>query len=566
MYSIFLISILLPMMGICIFAPYYYNRMYENSNNNSVKNTLSSLSASMEIYISELVSISQTPYLYSNVLDHMRNLNVDGAIYQNNLLMANQLENDYCILFAKQMYNSPQNIRQITFYPNNRRDVSYVLSKNNAEILKTDASGSEDSQWYREASKLDGDVLFYPFLAQDASRPDQLMFSLVRIIKDFDSRKNIGILKIDVSSESFIELLEGVIISPDTGLLLTGGDGEILYRNTANEDILKADRAGDLESTAFPHFSISRFPIDDSRLSLVYLRSRNEMLLHSLVLYSVTFLISLALVGISSFIYHLQSRKMILSINGILDALQKIENGNLDIHISDSSNQELMEISQAVNHMALKLQEHITKEYKAALSQRNAEYMALQSQINPHFLYNTLNGFIALNRMGERQLLEKSIFGLTRLFQYTCSQESISTVGLELQFIRQYMELQSLKYDERLNYDITTSPEAEMVPLPKLLIQPLIENSILHGMEPTQMPIHISLYAGIHRIPLLDQCLIIYVKDDGVGFDPSGEHKASKRIGLGNIQQRIQYYKEQSLFHISSKPGAGTSVLILIKI
>ena len=189
--------------------------------------------------------------------------------------------------------------------------------------------------------------------------------------------------------------------------------------------------------------------------------------------------------------------------------------------------------------------------------------LALQTQINPHFLYNTLNGFIALNRLNEKKKLEDSIIRLTSMFRYTCSNSGRTTIHGELQFIDAYLALQQLRFGDRLQYHIIVSKDADPIVIPRLLLQPLVENSIIHGMEPSDR--EFMLEVSVDRIghPIFGMLTVFTIADNGVGFD--AKHLPdTKRIGIKNVADRLELFQDFSFFQIKSVPGSGTWVHIIL--
>ena len=200
--------------------------------------------------------------------------------------------------------------------------------------------------------------------------------------------------------------------------------------------------------------------------------------------------------------------------------------------------------------------------YNELLEKRKAEYMALQSQIQPHFLYNVLNGLIGLNRLGDKKSLEKAIFSLKDMLRYTLEQAEWTTVAEEFRFLEKYCALQKMRFQERLEVDIRHDPETADLKIPKLILQPLVENAVIHGIEPLGRRGNLSISAGIIEksgSPFLG----IYIRDNGIGFEPAAV--ADKRhIGLANVRDRLLMSFNSSLFNLSSANGSGTIIAIEI--
>ena len=149
---------------------------------------------------------------------------------------------------------------------------------------------------------------------------------------------------------------------------------------------------------------------------------------------------------------------------------------------------------------------------------RIAEYQTLQSEINPHFLHNILNLLIALNRLGDRTGLEQSIISLSRMFRYTCEHNFNSTLQQEFDFIKDYLYLQKTRFDERLEFQIFIEPGLEAFEIPKLLVQPLIENAIVHGLEPSDRNEFIQLSALTTKSRNGEEFTVITVINSGLPY------------------------------------------------
>jgi sensor histidine kinase YesM len=191
------------------------------------------------------------------------------------------------------------------------------------------------------------------------------------------------------------------------------------------------------------------------------------------------------------------------------------------------------------------------------LERREAEYRALQSQIQPHFLYNVLNGLVGLNRMGDAKALENAIFSLKDMLRYILEKADRTTVGEEFAFLGRYCELQRMRFAERLALHIRCDPRAAAFRIPKLLLQPLVENAVIHGIEPLDRPGHLSIEAAVTRVDGKDT-LRILVEDDGIGF--CGREGTAGSIGIANVRKRMRIAFPDARLSIEGGPGAGTRV------
>jgi len=200
--------------------------------------------------------------------------------------------------------------------------------------------------------------------------------------------------------------------------------------------------------------------------------------------------------------------------------------------------------------------------YVELIEKREAEYQALQSQVQPHFLYNVLAGLIGLNRMGRTKALESSILALKDMLRYTTEHQEWTTVAEEFQFLLKYCNLQKLRFHERLSFNLDYDESAGRCRIPKLLLQPLVENAVIHGIEPLDRRGHLEVTARLNHSDA-DPVLHISIVDDGVGFE-AGPIVRRTHIGLGNVKERLALAFKRASFQIRSRPGDGTHVDIEI--
>lgn len=198
--------------------------------------------------------------------------------------------------------------------------------------------------------------------------------------------------------------------------------------------------------------------------------------------------------------------------------------------------------------------------YRQLIELREAEYQSLQARIQPHFLYNVLNGLIGLNRMGDRRPLEAAVLDLKDLLRYTLDGGRTVPLSEELSFVKKYLELQRLRFGERFDYRIDCDPGCAALPIPKLLLQPLAENALIHGIEPLTRNGRLTITAAP-----ADGEVRIVVEDNGIGFAPSAQ-EVSTRVGLLNVTRRLELAYPGSGFGIDSAPGRGCRVELGIRL
>lgn len=244
--------------------------------------------------------------------------------------------------------------------------------------------------------------------------------------------------------------------------------------------------------------------------------------------------------------------------------------GIADLTVGNSLNKdEIGQLHRNFRVMIQQIDELIHENYAKQLTIKEAQFKALQAQINPHFLYNTLESINWEAKMGGQVQISRMVESLGFLLRSSISQkESIVTIGQELDIIRHYLTIQQTRFEERLVYTQEVPQQFHTCPIPKLILQPLVENAIHHALELMVEPCHISIRAVKETNGLL-----LMVEDDGPGMIPEilervrrGEVQSKGNgIGLANIRERIVLaFGERYGLDIESAPNRGTRILLHI--
>lgn len=239
------------------------------------------------------------------------------------------------------------------------------------------------------------------------------------------------------------------------------------------------------------------------------------------------------------------------------------------VQVSDSINTMLAEQTR----LSRELQAATVNLYETQLGLKQAELEYLRSQINPHFLYNTLEAIQGL--AAERGVPEigDAAGALGKLFRHNIQGSATVSLNKELEITQAYLTIQKLRFPDKLNLLFSIRENARAVPVMKLFLQPLVENAVYHGLEPKTGPG--TLYIGAR---LADETLIVSVYDDGVGMPPEQlaalrqaleatalDHEKNAHIGLLNVQHRIRLrYGAPFGLSLQSTPGEGTKVTVTL--
>ncbi|PEL09425.1 sensor histidine kinase [Bacillus sp. AFS017336] len=264
-------------------------------------------------------------------------------------------------------------------------------------------------------------------------------------------------------------------------------------------------------------------------------------------------------------------------IKKLTNTMKNAKMDELKINKESPASLEIIELNRTYNQMVENTNHLIQVVYEKELLRSQTELKALQAQIDPHFLYNTLNAlYWSLDEKGEDDLAE-IVIAMSGLFRYTIGNENSSewvTIQAALEQIERYLQIMKMRLGERLSWEISVEPDLLNINIPKLLIQPLVENAIMHGIESNRE--QGIILVGIKKINHSANILVT-VKDNGPGIDKETlsdlnlaikNNNVSSFKGMGmaltNINKRIKlYYEGYELngLRLESEIGKGTTVL-----
>lgn len=284
-------------------------------------------------------------------------------------------------------------------------------------------------------------------------------------------------------------------------------------------------------------------------------------------------LVYLGCILASFMIATLLSRSLTNRLSAVIDQMSKCRLG-LPAALPDSDAQdEIGELVDSYNYMTHIIHDLVEEQAKAAEDLRIAEFNSLQAQMNPHFLYNTMDMINWLSQQGRSQEVTMAVQKLSRFYKLTLSRkQSLSTIQDELEHVSIYVELLNMRFADNIDF-IVDMPDSLMErPIPKLTFQPVVENSILHGIMEKEEKEGTIVLTGWEE----EHGIVILISDDGVGIQPDilenilaekkiAEGSSGTNIAVYNTHRRLQlmYGMEYGLKY-SSTPGEGTEVEIRI--
>ncbi|MGG4340739.1 histidine kinase [Paenibacillus lautus] len=384
--------------------------------------------------------------------------------------------------------------------------------------------------------------------------------SWLRKMMDFQTIKAIGIMRITVKMDD----LFGNLNYSDNG---DGIPGYFAVINEQNETVYE-NRSNPLpenwQAEAEAYMQIHE-PIEGINWRIMALVPLQELEHAAQKVKNVTLLICVAsflvLVAIGAMVSDTFSKQ----INRIVRSLRAFQEGNFAKRIQYSGSDEFAQISTAFNEMAENIEDLIQEVYVSNLKKKEAELDALQAQIKPHFLYNTLSSISRLARLGETEKLHRMVGELATFYRLTLNQgRSIIPIREEIQQVRSYIGIQKIKHVDRLDVSFDIQYSVLEYDTVKLILQPFVENALEHAMSEEPLHIRIAAYQE-------EGTIVMKVIDNGVGMSEETMSKVfgckdqSVGYGIRNVNERIKLQFGESFgVTLESELGLGTTVRIVI--
>lgn len=560
---------------------------YRSTNRLILNQTLSSMGQSYD----ECVSVLNRTFL--SMSKTMDNLLSTPDIYQ---FTETHSENP---IFAQQAFY--QRLNQLFSYMKKLSDIDRIrlyvknssLHTENEQVLLS-LEHIEDSDWYQSLLS-QGKSRFWlapGFIKEDDGIPSS-NFSYVSILySPEDFTEPIGLMQIEISADKIQQILKEMAFSEEVSLYLTDEDHSFFDKNGSVGDfsyhMVKFSDDSSPSSSSFANTSAWEFVKYKGQSSILrreslfppqwYLTATlpQNTVFHAQKQLYRDLLLELAIIGLISYILACltanSSLKRLLLLNM---EIKKMEAGNFQIRLPHSGKDEIGQIIDSFSSMSKRMESMINERYEMGRTVKNAELCALQAQINPHFLYNSLDliNCIAIQK-NVPQIMEM-VTALVKFYKLTLnSGNEIITLSQELLHVKTYVQIQNIRFVEKIHFSCNQPDWLTLYTIPKILLQPLVENAIIHGIleSPTQTG-SLSILFSKEMSSQGEEEIWIRVEDDGVGIPPHILNKLLKEdclhkgsgYGVKNVNERIQlFYGERfGLSYESTQPG-GTTVTVRI--
>ncbi len=471
------------------------------------------------------------------------------------------------------------------------RELMYLLtSKNyihsvyiegfNGLSLDTRASRNQlNEDIITKARELKGGPLWIFQELENYNNTTTNVISMVRLVNDINNITNrLGILKINISENTLSERYSNHIV----------GKGEQFYIIDNNYNIISAPDRAKIMKPISPEiikeeinnnksgyyqitlnsqeYLVTYYELAYVDYKLINLVPLEQLLVENNIIKNVTIwsiLVSFLICLVFIFLFY---HRVLHPLHQVRNVMKELENENFDIRLNIKGYNEIAVLGKTFNKMSARLKKLMEQIYLEKVKQKEAELKALQAQVDPHFLYNTLDTIYWMSRMEQAPETSNLIKALAKLFRLSLNKgDEFTTVEKELEHLENYIIIQKKRYQGLINFSINVEEDLLSCRVVKLVLQPLVENAIYHGIEKNGGKGNITV-----NIKKEVEYLIYEIIDDGQGVDIEELNRLLQEVkednrgfGIKNVNDRIKLYFENDCgLSFYSKPGQGTKVVV----
>ena len=490
-----------------------------------------------------------------------------------------QYQETFLVLFSD-MNLYPYHIRNIRLYTDN------PTLMNGAYVRKTEDMALEslgEALDYVNVYPMNGERDTYVRTSHETRRivgtSDSRSLSIIRAFnhyRQYDTYQKL--IRVDVECEDLLEILRETNLFDN--MILTDSNGRVIaalnqYSNSGSMDLFDAEQIKNngqmLLSRELSDFGLTLYgSYDMNSISQEFQSSR----IQSIFLAVISILFALGCV-------YLVAGNISRRLNRLVTQADEIAQGNFIKKAESSTAQdEFGVLEKSMDRMSAQLEDLIEREYKAQVQQaqleretNQARFLALQSQVNPHFMFNALESIRLKARVKGEIETAQMIKYMAKMFRNLIEwDDNIITVREEIAFLDEFLHIQEYRFEDEFSYEIHVQEEAYECKIPKMILQPLVENACVHGLEAIEDKRLVGICVSVD---FTKNMLYLQVEDNGGGMTAEKlealkvsfqeKYEKGKSVGLKNVYRRLSlYYGDRMTFDIESVVGRGTICRICI--
>jgi two-component system, sensor histidine kinase YesM len=592
LFGAFLAFIILPLVVLGIAAYHVLTGIIEEKYSQQSELTLRALSQNVGFTFQEMNKVTDSTIASDSIQDVLNNRYADGKdIHETDYMELNEVQRK----FRELLVNHPSVSYAFMYtFENNR--VNEIFTKESFTAMPFETFKQQPLYW--DIMNRQGLPLWVGPYENPELTGTGTVFTQIRVVKDIDTLNDKGMLLVQIKNSGLESVFRYFRYKQEqyaTRFLIANSLGLVLYDSTEGRSLngryIQEFTDSQLnQGDPSYHSGRSRFEGQDSVISSLGLGIEDWRLvsvtswksLSSEVNLYAKWLAAIILICLASaciFILFFANR-LAKQVIRTVKFMRKVERGDLTARLPVKGKDEMSLLAKGFNSLVERVSELLNEVMRQQERKKHAELQALQAQIKPHFLFNALESINILAVQNQGRKVSQMVARLGNMLRISIQQKELITVEQELQHLCSYLEIQKFRFEELFDFEFDIPPGLLTCTMPKLTLQPLVENSIQHGFEGIE-------YMGKIRISARkeEERLAFYVEDNGIGipqdqlasfeyereggsaFGESPETGERRGLGVCNVADRIRigYGSSYGLF-ICSGAGSGTVIKLVIPI
>lgn len=561
---LFCLLITIPFFVIGIITYQKYSAGVERNTSELTYQLVDQMNVSLDRYVKEIERLTLMPLYDESIMRILKNHR--DPVSKSPYLTSD--ETSKMNLFISSLAFDRAEIESIAIYTNDGS-----IFSNLDQSVNTRWQESPGFAWMDDVKEKDGGLVILPPHVSDYYVAPKTVISIARVIREPYTNKTLGMIKVDLTPRGLESILSSATLAGSGRIAITDREGRLLFASegSGSEGKHAADVvdhfATDAETSGAEAahggsqgdtLSSASTESDYTGLRVTAMMSLRELRKEARELSQFTLIVSVIALAAACALAVLSAGKLVKPIAHLHAKMRQVKRGQFQERAVVSSNDEIGQLTEGFNAMIGEIDRLVKEVYETRLRERESELSALQSQIHPHFLYNTLEMMNMLALQGNGAQLSVIATSLGKLLRYTVDKKERQVfLQDELRFVESYLQIQALRLGDALKASVRVDSSYDRCIVPKLMLQPLVENVIEHAMGANPVNLRITAQVDIDD-------LIVTVRDDGIGMSleriarlevemnepervrlaagsPQGSFgRVQKGFALRNVHQRIR--------------------------
>lgn len=566
--KLFLTYSLLMIVPLVVISDYFYvyaMSVFETRIEKSFQETNLQMVSTADSFVSNMIKSSERPFYDEKLIEIL------SKDYSKEAYETFTKSMDYRYIsdnVFKELMNFNPDIDSILIYPKN----SPLIYRRGYDTTFNYKYSPVHEPWFqRIVNNAERPVLIGMHEEKQMYAKPRPVLSVGRMLVDTENFEKLGVLLINFRMEKLEKLFSGLDDKKDVSQFIVDDNDTVVFSSNPSMVGFKHRQAlAEMESNPKKYYVVQH----ESSISgwkFYSVVHRDKLLAEIIQIRNTAVLLLLLLIGLGFVTAYLISRSISNPIQRLSRLMGKVEKGNFEVVATQDRMDEVGHLAGSFNRMTGEIKELIEQIRQGEKKKRSAELKALQNQINPHFIYNTLSVIKWMSQAQMAHNITEAIDDMIKVLSFsTRNTQEFIFIEEEISFIRSYLELLQLRYYNVFEFDIEADPEVFTCSTLKFMVQPFVENAIFHGFVGDSAEYTLKL-----QVEKAGNDIQFTITDNGVGIEDErlqellAQEKSNGQtmnsIGVGNVSRRLKlHYGERYGVRVHSQVGKGTEVSILI--